>query len=493
MLQPNRRQFIKTSVTAGLTFGYMLSSPARKLVTANKNDSINIGMISCGDRATGLAETFSKLEGVTISGACDPDAGRVAKMRETFPNAQPFTDMRELLASDEIDVVIVATTNHWHCLAAIWAMEAGKDVYVEKPLSHSQWEGEQAVAAARRFNRICQVGTQQRSDPMQTQLKMFLHESKSLGKLESVRVNRFGLRNSIGKLDQPLKIEKNIAYDLWLGPAQDLPIFRPKLHYDWHWDWNTGSGEMGNWGVHVLDDVRNVAFQDRVALPKKILSGGGRLVWNDAGQTPNVQFVYFDTGGIPVVIGLTNLPARPNDKADERKSPTPPGPGSGYIVYCEGGRLEGQRGSAVAFDNAGREIQKFSGNGGESTHAQNFLHAVRERKPELLNCDVAVGHHSTSWCNLANIAHRTAGDGFTKEQANEIKLPRWQELLQEMEQHLKAHNLSFDDAQFRFSPMLEIDNESERFVGENAELANGFIKRRYRTGYEVPELAPVTN
>ena len=140
-------------------------------------------------------------------------------------------------------------------------MEAGKDVYVEKPLSHSQWEGEQTVAAAEKYKRICQLGTQQRSDPMQAEIKTFLHKEKGLGDIVSVQVNRVGVRSSIGKRSTPLLIPNDMDYDLWLGPAIDEPIFRDKLQYDWHWDWNTGSGEMGNWGIHILDDVRNVVFR----------------------------------------------------------------------------------------------------------------------------------------------------------------------------------------------------------------------------------------
>ena len=187
---------------------------------------------------------------------------------------------------------------------------------------------------------------------MQAEIKKFLHEEKALGEIKVARVNRIGRRASIGKRDTPLEIDKNINYDLWLGPAQDKPLFRDKLHYDWHWDFNTGSGEMGNWGVHILDDVRNNIFQDSVTLPKTIFGGGGRISWNDAGNTPNVHFAHFDTGSIPVLIALTNLPDQPGSK----KSPGHPGPHSGYIAYCEGGRFEGKRGGGVAYDANGKEM-----------------------------------------------------------------------------------------------------------------------------------------
>ena len=323
--------------------------------------------------------SFEKIPAVKVVGLCDPDPSRVDKAKKRFPGAKTASDLRKMIDDPEIDAVVVATCNHWHCLASIWAMQAGKDVYVEKPLSHTQWEGEQTVAAARKYNRICQVGTQQRSDPMQAKIKDFLHVQKGIGELKSVRVNRYGVRGPIGKRSEQLPKDPAIDFDLWLGPAADKPVFRNAWHYDWHWDWNTGSGEMGNWGVHVLDDVRNVVFQDSVAVPRRILGGGGRVAWNDSGETPNVHVVAFDTGTLPVVIGLSNLTAGP----DSNKSPDVPGPGSGYVVIGEGGRLEGQRGSARAFDKDNKVIQEFRGNSGAG-HQANFVDAVIKRDPGLL-------------------------------------------------------------------------------------------------------------
>jgi predicted dehydrogenase len=365
-------------------------------------------------------------------------------------------------------------------------MEAGKDVYVEKPLSHSQWEGRQTVNAARKYNRICQVGTQQRSDPMQAEIKKFLHEEQALGEIVSARVNRYGVRAPIGKRDTPLEIDPSIDYDLWLGPAQDEPIYRDKLQYDWHWDWNTGSGEMGNWGVHVLDDLRNNVFQDEVALPQRIFGGGGRVAWNDAGETPNVHFVYFDTGSIPVVIGLSNLPKAPG----ERGAAPHPGPGSGYIAYCEGGRFEGQRGGAKAFDKDGGIIKEFKGTGGNGAHQENFIEAVRTRRSEDLNTDVEVGHDSTGWCNLANIAFLT-GKTFSRADANAVDGDEgvWEKLVDETERHLAAHDIDIEGGEIVLSPMLTVDVASESFTGDHAEAANEFLKRQYRRGYEVPAIS----
>ena len=471
-----RRQIL----AAGAGAGVMMSLPGSMLRASSRtspNETVNVGMISCGGRAMALAEKFSKVDGVNIAGLCDPDSSRVEQAKVTYPKAQTWADLRDMLKSDGIDAVVIATCNHWHCLAAIWAMEAGKHVYVEKPLSHTQWEGQQCVAAAEKYNKICAIGTQQRSDPMQAEIKKFLHEEKAVGDIQVTRINRFGRRASIGKLDQPLVIDKkDVAYDLWLGPAQDKPIFREKLQYDWHWDFNTGSGEMGNWGVHILDDVRNNVFQDSVTLPERIFGGGGRISWNDAGDTPNVHFAYFDTGSIPVVIALTNLADKPGSK----KSPEHPGPASGYIAYCEGGRLEGQRGRAIAYDAKGNIMRKFKGDSGKY-HQRNFIEAVLANDSSMLNAPIEMGHHSTGWCNVANIAFQS-GKTFKAEDAKAVELPQWTELMKFMTKHTADHSVDIQGGQIKLSPMLTMNPETELFTGDHAEQANQLLKTRISQG-----------
>lgn len=476
----SRRTFMANAAAAASAVAF--PGPAR---AALANDEITLGFISCGGRANELMSAFEKVSGTRVGGLCDPDESRLGKTRLRYPKARSVADLRQLLDDDAIDAVVIATCNHWHCLAAIWAMQAGKDVYVEKPLSHNQWEGQQTVNAARKYARVCQVGTQQRSDPMQAEIKSFLHDQKALGPMISARVNRYGVRGPIGKRTTPLPIDSSVNYDLWLGPAEDRPIFRDNLQYDWHWDWNTGSGEMGNWGVHVLDDLRNIVFRDQVTLPRRILGGGGRVAWNDAGETPNVHFVYFDTGVIPVVIGLTNLPAAP----DQKGSPDRPGPASGYVVYCEGGRFEGQRGSGTAYDNEGKPIRRFRGNSGMGHHQQNFIDCVRSRDASKLNTEVQVGHHSTGWCNLANIACRV-GLPFSSAAAGVVTADQgiWRGLLSEMESHLRAHSIPLTGDPLRLSQILTLDVDRELFIGDHADQANALLRRTCRSGFDVPEI-----
>ena len=482
MYHPTRRHFLGASLAASGVVGLSSSS----LLATSANQQVNLGLIGCGGRGSNLLAHFKGLPCVRMAGFCDPDRERADTLAKDYPDAKTTADLRELLDDSNIDAVVIATCNHWHCLAAIWAMQAGKHVYVEKPLGHYQWEGAQTVKAAKKYGKICQVGTQQRSDPMQAEIKQFLHEDKSLGALRWVRVNRFGVRSAIGKRMEPLQIPKAVDYNLWVGPAAKLPIMRNRLQYDWHWDWNTGSGEMGNWGVHVFDDVRNNIFLDQVAIPSRIAAGGGRYAWQDAGNSPNVMFAIAQAGEIPVVTCLTNLPSKPNAKSP----PDRPGPGTGYIAYCEGGRYEGRRGKGKAFDADGNLIKEFKGNSGNGLHQQNFVDAIRSDDSSKLAAPVQVGHDSTEWCNQANVAYRVGLKASTVTNGNSLSelfgdICKGEELLSELRSHLSYHAPA---AQLSVGPLLEFDVKQGAFTDNYAEQANSLLRRKDRQGFEVPEI-----
>ena len=479
MPQIARRTFIKAAAAAGIS----VALPARRAHARWAANQVNLGFIGCGSRGKKLAGFFAGIEGVNIAALCDPDEAMFGPLHEQYPDADVHQDLRHVLDRQDIDAVVIATCNHWHCLAAIWAMQAGKDVYVEKPLSHTQWEGQQTVAAVAKYNRICQVGTHQRSDPLQAEIKKLLHEEQALGEILSVRANRYGVREPIGRRSSPLTIPASVDYDLWLGPAEDRPILRDQLHYDWHWDWNTGSGEMGNWGVHIIDDVRNTVFLDAAPFPQRILSGGGRVAWNDAGETPNVHIVYFDTGSVPVVMGLSNLTASP-----EVEDTAPHvGPASGYIVACEGGQLYGQRGKFAAYDQDGIIIRELETPGGNHHHQRNFIDAVRAQDGSILNSPVTSGHYSTGWCNLANVAVRS-GKPYSHAGAEQCDSSLWSDVVQNTGELLSAHQIPPDAAALRMSALLEFDGKLEEFVGTDAAAANGWLRRDYRGGFELPVL-----
>ncbi len=486
----SRRKFIQKIVPVGTALVLPATFHIQTSHSQSPNDEIGFGIIGMGWRGGQLADSVKHQRGVRITAVADPDETRVNQAARSN-NAEAYTDFRHLLENPDVDAVAISTCNHWHCLAAILAMQAGKDVYVEKPLSHTQWEGRQVVNAARKYNRIVQLGTQQRSDPLQAEARQFLHEEKALGAIHYVQANRLGVREPIGKRSTPLPIPDSIDYELWLGPAQDEEIFRNELHYDWHWDFNTGNGEMGNWGVHILDDVRNVVYQDSIKLPKRILAVGGRIAWNDAGDTPNVIFACLDTNTIPTIVVLSNLTASPtqnrNWNAPAGRSFT--GPSSGYVAACEGGYYLGQRGSGKAIDLDGKEIRSFKGGDRMGQHLKNFFDAVRAQDKSILNAEIETGHYSTGWCNLTNVAYQT-GSEFSRSTAESIlpDLDVWGELLINLETQLAQFNIDINDPAIKMSPILTHDPQSEKFVGEHADQANQYLKREYRKPFVVSKI-----
>lgn len=478
-MKTTRRSFLAGSAMT------MTALSASRVMGAN--DKIRIGMIGVGGRGSGTAKHFSEIDGVEIAYLCDADKEAIDRNRKRFPDAKTTQDMRELIADKNIDAVVVSTCNHWHVLASVWACQAGKDVYVEKPISHNIWEGRKLVEAARKYDRIVQGGTQQRSDALQSEIKAFL-DTGDLGAMKYVRCNRYGMRASIGpKRTSPLPPPDSIDYDLWLGPAADEPILREKLHYDWHWDWNTGNGELGNWGPHILDDLRNVVFRDKVKLPKRVLAAGGRLAWNDAGETPNTHFVYMDTGDVPVIVDVHNLPrgkgVNAGDTYKRRRS-------NGFlIIECENGYYAGGRGGGAAYSPEGKQIRRFRGDAGEK-HASNFIDAVRSRKKEDLNGEIEEIHYSSAWCHLGNISYQLAAKKFDRQEAEEqIKgFQPWNDVVDDFYGHMEANEIDVQKEDIKLGAMLEIDPAKETFVGESATPeALKLLRRDYRKGFAVPE------
>ncbi|MEZ5324002.1 MAG: Gfo/Idh/MocA family oxidoreductase [Verrucomicrobiales bacterium] len=479
-MRTTRRSFLAASAMT------MTALSASRVVGGN--DKIRIGMIGLGGRGSGTAGHFAKIEGVEIAYLCDADQVAIDRAKARFPDAKTTQDMRRLLDDKDIDVVVVSTGNHWHVLASIWACQAGKDVYVEKPISHNIWEGRKLVEAARKYDRIVQGGTQQRSDALQDEIKAYL-DGGDLGAMKYVRCNRYGMRESIGaKRSTPLVPPTSVDYNLWLGPAADEPIYRENLHYDWHWVWNTGNGELGNWGPHILDDLRNVVFRDKVALPKRVLAAGGRLAWNDAGETPNTHFVYMDTGVVPVIVDVHNLPRGKGQKAGDnyKRRRT----GAFLVIECENGYYAGGRGGGAAYmEGESKPVKRFKGDAGE-LHAANFIAAVRSRKKEELNAEIEQIHYSSAWCHLGNISYQLAEKKFDRQEAEEqIKgYQPWTDVIDDFYAHLEANEIDPKTEDIKLGAMLEIDPARETFIGESATPdALKLLRRDYREGFVVPE------
>lgn len=477
MKTTDRRSFLRDAALATTAL-----SASRVL---GANERIRIASIGLGGQGSGNAGRMAKVPGVEIACLCDADTAAIDKAKLKYPTAKTTQDLRKVMEDKDIDAVVVSTGNHWHVLASIWACQAGKDVYVEKPISHNIWEGRKLVEAARKYNRIVQGGTQQRSDPFHDELKAYL-DTGALGKIKYVRCNHYGMRASIGRRATPLTPPTTVDYNLWLGPAQDIPILREKFHYDWHWVWNTGNGELGNWGPHILDDLRSVVFRDQLTMPKRVLAGGGRLGWDDAGETPNTHFIYYDTGSIPVVMDVHNLPRKTGMKASDvylRRRTS-----AFLVIECENGYYAGGRGGGSVHDLEGKVIQKFKGDGG-ATHAANFISAIRSRKPQDLKGEIEKIHFSSAWCHLGNISWQLGKPGdLDQAKAALAEFTPWQEVIEDLPAHLAANDVALKAGDIRVGQMLEVDAEKETFTGASATPeALALLKREYRAGFEVPE------
>jgi predicted dehydrogenase len=446
------------------------------------NEEIRVGVVGLGIRGTGAhIPGMAPQKGVKIVAVCDPDRARsvaAAKLcKETFhQKVDQYADVRKLLDRKDIDVVSIATQQYWHALDTVWACQAGKHVYVEKPASHYIWEGRQMVNAARRYHRIVQCGTQQRSNNG-TRAAVDWIRAGHLGKIKLITAFANKPRTSVGKRAKPLPIPPEVDYDLWCGPAKKGPIYRDRLQYDCSFDWNTGDGESANQGVHEIDVARWILGETE--LPRRVMSIGGRFVFNDAADCPNTQIIYYDFPTAPVLYEVHNLRAAKGSKEvpEFRKMHV------GVAVDCEGGSVLISNGGK-AVDKKGNTIKHFVGGG---DHFVNFIQAVRSGKREKLHAEILEGHLSTRICHAGNISYRLgrkAAQDEIRQATREI--PAWNAMFDRLLVHLRAHEIDVDAPSITLGPWLEAARGQECFVDNAA--ANALVKGFYRKPYAVPEI-----
>ena len=492
----NRRHFLKQSTVVALAAGL---GPRVWAQAAGANNDIRVGIIGIRGRGGSHIDAFSHMKGVRVVALCDADAHVLAAGAKHFADqSKPVTtyaDVRKLLENKDIDVVSTATPNHWHALITVWACQAGKDVYVEKPISHNVWEGRQAVDAARKYKRIVQAGTQSRSNET---LRAALDwvRAGNLGKIKIARGLCYKRRPSIGKVDGPQPIPAYIDYDLWCGPALKLPLMRKNLHYDWHWVWNTGNGDMGNQGIHEMDVARWAL--GKTELSPRILSVGGRLGYQDDGETPNTEFTIHDYGDALLIFEVRGLPDHASDSPNANGAAaagtgtiTGTGPGEkmdryrgqsiGDVIECENGYLAG----TIAYDLDGREIKKFTGKG-ETNHFANFIEGVRSRNIGDLHADILEGHLSSALCHTGNISYRRGKEATPDEIEAALKAnPAALETLGRFEEHLARNKVDLKLNKATLGMSLQMDPRTERFIGDEA--ANALLTRDYRAPFVVPK------
>ncbi|PYJ85633.1 MAG: gfo/Idh/MocA family oxidoreductase [Verrucomicrobia bacterium] len=469
-----RRQFLENSILAAAAAA-AIPAPLRAAEhrAASANDKITAAIIGCGIRGKQHADELARLSDCEIAYVCDPDRERAAEVAahlvaKNRPQPKAVQDLRVILEDKSVAAVFIATPNHWHALAAIWAMQAGKDVYVEKPVSYNISEGRRIVQAARKLNRICQGGTQNRSNGALAEAIKYIHDGK-LGEVKLARSIVYGRRESIGGPGH-CEIPASVDYNLWLGPAVMVPLTRPKFHYDWHWFWNTGNGELGNNNIHSTDVCR--WGLDVTGLGRALISYGGRLGYIDAAETPNTQVVIHDFGGKTIVTetrGLKTEPFNPNFKG-------------GWVFYGTEGIIAGES----LFDLKGKLVRTFEGR--TESHFANFLKAVCSRKVSELHADILETHQSTALCHIGNISYRlghASSPGEIEKELGQLKVH--DDVLETFERtrhHLVENNVDLDKSKLTLGPLLRLDSDKEKFV--HNPTADALLTREYRKPFLMP-------
>jgi predicted dehydrogenase len=449
----NRRQFSKIAIgSAGIGI-------APTFLTGNgwkgANDRVNIAVVGIRGQGQAHIAGYSSSKNARVMALCDVDSNLFdERIRNHFtekglPKPKIYTDLRKLYEDKDVDAVSIVTPNHWHALASIWAMQAGKHVSVEKPCCYNFYEGRKLVEAADKYKLIVQDGAEQRSNPCAQSMADYLHSGK-LGEVYMAKGLCYKWRDTIGKTPDE-SVPAGVDYDLWLGPAPLKPFSKNRFHYNWHWNWDYGNGDMGNQGVHEMDIAR---WGLDVTLPVKISTAGGHFMFDDDQQTPNDLVAIFEfpnpQGGgdkkkilhFEVRHWITNR--------EGINSENPKGGDNANMVSSEntvGNLFFGSKGFMTKNVNEWQSFmgkERVAGNKGSGLgdHYLNFIEAIRANNQKLAHGDIRNGFYSCALMHLGNIS-------------------------------------------YRLGRTLEFDPERMKFL--NAPEADAMLTREYRKPFVVPE------
>jgi len=495
-----RKEFLKASAIGGGTAllagrGYAQAPAAARKGSANGD--VRVGVVGLNQQGNGHMQNYvpgskSKVDGAILVAVCDADSAVLAKRKgeaEMGGNkVTGYTDYRKMLEDKNIDAIVIATPNHQHSLMSIWALQAGKDVYCEKPLSHNVWEGRQVVEASKKYNKnIIFAGTQNRSSEDIAEAIQFVRSGK-LGKIKWARGLCYKQRDAIGKTTGPQPVPATVNYDLWTGPAELTPPRRnsPKygtIHYDWHWFWNYGGGDITNQGIHQMDVAR--WFLGEKGLPPSVMSFGGRFGYVDDAETPNTLVSVLNYAAAPLIFEVRGLPQKTGMRAMDAYR----GTRVGVVVQCETGYVTiSEQGTCNIFDNDNKRINQLSKNT-LGQHRPNFIKAVNARKVTI--GDVTECHYSSALCHLGNVSYLVGADKSNAALAESIKSSEvTKETFGRMLEHLKANDVNTDTTKTVVGPLLKIDAKTESFAGseEFVKAANKspLLKREGRGAFKIP-------
>jgi predicted dehydrogenase len=491
-----RRRFLHSSLFAsaaaagGLAFP-VVSSSAR---AAGPNDKLRVAILGLNGRGQTHLNNFARRDDCDITVVCDPDemvgmtkgVGNVEK--KTGRKPKYVRDLRQVMEDGNVDIVAIATPNHWHSLGTIWAVQAGKHVYCEKPVSHNVEEGRRAVQAIEKHGTIVQCGTQSRSHESQQEAVAFV-QSGGIGEVKLARglcYKRRGAIRPVGNYDVPASVD----YNVYLGPADVEPLSRPKLHYDWHWQYNCGNGDLGNQGIHQMDIARWGLGVEGIG--SSVVSYGERLGYEDAGTSANTQVsIHEFAGGKRIIFETRGLVIDKNDWAmffkDKNGEPYS-GNKIGVIFYGSDGYVvsTADYDAAHAYDMQGNITKTFKG-GTTEAHFDNFVEAIHKNDPAHLTCPFEEGHLSSALCHLGNISYLLGEHQPVPEITEALKGDKWStESLERTVQHLRQNGVDPDKTQMALGPKLML--EGETFTGNIAAKANPMLFREGRGEFTIPKI-----
>ena len=476
-----RRTFVKKSIaTVGLASTFAISGTRASGQVMGANDRVRVGVVGINGRGGSHIQEFGKMPNVEVAYLIDVDTTtherRAATVENDFGN-KPICvqDLREALEDKNLNAISIATCNHTHSLLTIWAAQAGKDVYVEKPCSHNVFEGRKCVEASAKYDVIIQHGTQQRSSSNRSLMLAALNSGK-YGKLKIAKGYCCKPRWTIGfRPEEPPP--PSLAWDVWLGPAPMQPFHRNLVHYNWHWFWDTGNGDIGNQGVHEIDLCR---WMCQKTLPKSIVSFGARYVnepsrgFKDQGETPNQMLSLYDFGDSMLLFETRGLV---NNNSDWK-------PIVEVDLYTDKGVIRGTNFTPYDSTESVRiEADHVRLSGGVF---RNFIECVRNRERGKLEADILEAHYSSALCHLGNISYRLGGTSSVES----IKRafgddPIVQKAVGDVVKNTTDALPDLKDPQWTLGPTLAFDPAREKFVGNAA--ADKLLTRDYRAPYIVPE------
>jgi predicted dehydrogenase len=473
-------------MASGLTGGHVKgpAEDAGDATTRSASEKINLAMIGVHGQGNAHIDEYLKRGDVNIVCVVDVDeevgnkrCSEIAERQGKRPTW--VADLRKMLEDKSIDCVSIATPNHWHALAAIWSMQAGKHVYVEKPVSHNVREGAAMVAWSKKTGKVCQTGTQMRSSKAVRDAIAFV-QGGGIGKVKVARGLCYKDRKAIGD-SGTYSPPSSVNYDLWLGPAPQAALTRPKLHYDWHWQWPYGNGDLGNQGIHQMDVCRWGLGVDR--LPDRVVSYGGRLGYKDAGETANTQVVLFDYGPQSIVFEVRGLKSDPLRDVKV-----------GVVLEGEAGYLlqTNDYFACLALNREGQVIKEFRG-GEYGDHFANYLDAVRANDPTKLNAPIQQGHRSSALCHLGNISYRLGAAIGPDDLAAAATKWSWcsdenGQTLTRVLDHLRSNQVDPKATQLSLGQELKVDPATATLVGASAD-ASAMLTRPYRAPFIVEDVA----